>query len=222
MKIATWNVERLKHKRDLEQITSLCEMSEADILVLTETDDRIKPAYGFCYKTEKLHKLDSTVYGLSENRVSVYTNYECIRIHETYDKYESVCVELKAGNGHLLVYGTVIGALGNRDSRFRTDLSAQIADLVRLSKYDLPICFCGDYNLSFGDNYYFTNEGRNMLSEVFGKIDIKILTRDVKECIDHIAVSNGFFDEASVRIREWNQDKKLSDHKGVEAEFTIL
>ncbi len=42
MKIATWNVERLKHSSKLEEIISKIEELEADILVLTETDSRIK------------------------------------------------------------------------------------------------------------------------------------------------------------------------------------
>ena len=38
MRIATWNVERLKHKNELERITECCIRESADILVLTETD----------------------------------------------------------------------------------------------------------------------------------------------------------------------------------------
>jgi Exonuclease III len=45
MKIATWNVERLKHKASLEEIRRLCEDCQADILVLTETDARLHPNY---------------------------------------------------------------------------------------------------------------------------------------------------------------------------------
>lgn len=43
MKIETWNVERLAHKKNLEQMLSECNAVKADILVLTETDERIKP-----------------------------------------------------------------------------------------------------------------------------------------------------------------------------------
>ena len=43
MKIATWNVERLKHKKQLDQIQGLCNSIKADILVLTETDKRLHP-----------------------------------------------------------------------------------------------------------------------------------------------------------------------------------
>ena len=41
MKIATWNVERLRHKKQLDQIQGLCDGIHADILVLTETDKPI-------------------------------------------------------------------------------------------------------------------------------------------------------------------------------------
>lgn len=37
MKIATWNVERLRHKRNLDDIIKACNRVEADVLVLTET-----------------------------------------------------------------------------------------------------------------------------------------------------------------------------------------
>ena len=43
MKIATWNVERLKKKKYLPEIISEIEKINADILVLTETDSQILP-----------------------------------------------------------------------------------------------------------------------------------------------------------------------------------
>ncbi len=40
MKIATWNVERLKHCASLDKLLQACERVRADILVLTETDTK--------------------------------------------------------------------------------------------------------------------------------------------------------------------------------------
>ena len=54
MRIATWNVERLKHKNQLDLIHEACIAAEADILVLTETDERVVPAYPFCYRSTSL------------------------------------------------------------------------------------------------------------------------------------------------------------------------
>lgn len=51
MKIATWNVERLKHKNKLEWILGYCQAARADILVLTETDSRLHLDYPYRVET---------------------------------------------------------------------------------------------------------------------------------------------------------------------------
>ena len=51
LRIATWNIERLKHKNSLEQILLACEQIQADILVLTETDHRVCPDYQYSFHT---------------------------------------------------------------------------------------------------------------------------------------------------------------------------
>ena len=105
MKIATWNVERLKHQKSLARITAACERVRADILVLTETDSRIRPDYRYCFSTptppdiglpgyeEPLH------YRPTEHRVSLFTNYKCIRQHPTFDRHTALCVELETEMG---------------------------------------------------------------------------------------------------------------------------
>ena len=43
--------------------------------------------------------------------------------------------------------------------------------------------------------------------------------RDQPECIDHIALTEGFAGSTEVKIAEWNQSKTLSDHKGIAVSF---
>ena len=63
MRIATWNVERLKHKNRLDDIVAECIDSKADILVLTETDNRIELPYRYCFCTSSLKGVtDPVVY----------------------------------------------------------------------------------------------------------------------------------------------------------------
>lgn len=109
MKIAAWNIERLKHRRELDKILSICEQIQADILVLTETDKQIRPNYQYEFHTQPPVEVSPQYYKSTENRVSVFTNYKCIRQHLTYDKYTSLCVELETEKGNLLVYGTILG-----------------------------------------------------------------------------------------------------------------
>lgn len=177
MKIATWNVERLKHKADLDKMLSACQSIAADILVLTETDQRLHPDCCFCYATPAL-TLQPISYAHTENRVSIYTNYPCVKRHPTYDADTSICVELETERGNILVYGTIIGIYGNRHPSYMEDLKQQADDILRLSQIGDGLCVCGDFNCSFADNYYFTKAGRTALLEVFEKAGLRLLTKN--------------------------------------------
>jgi hypothetical protein len=219
MRIATWNIERLKHKTDLVLINSTLTGQKADILVLTETDNRVALAnYKYCIRTPKLTEIRPDQYLESENRITIYTNYEIIRQYETVDTYTSLCVELNTELGPFVVYGTIIGIFGNRTENFNADLSLQIRDCRELSR-DKNFCIIGDYNISFADNYYFTHIGRNELNNLFRECNLNLLTRDKAECVDHIAISENFITNMETEIGEWNLDKKLSDHKGIYVEL---
>lgn len=219
MKIATWNVERLKHKKHLEQIQGLCDSVHTDILVLTETDSRLKPNYNFCCKTAPLTENEAVHYAITENRVSIYTNYPVVKLHQTYEPRTAVCAELKTEVGNLLVYGTIIGTLGNRHPSFVEELCWLCGDIRRLSKLSDGICVCGDFNCSFSDNYYFTHAGRTTLLDLFRDTGLTLLTERQPECIDHIALSGNMVSSKRIILEEWNMDKRLSDHKGIVVSF---
>ena len=221
MKIATWNVERLKHYKDLDEICHICNMIKADILVLTETDSRISLDYEYCYQTPLLAKSQSEFYSPTENRVSIYTNYKCKRQYPTYDEQTAICVELETERGGLLIYGTIIGIFGNREKSFKPDLEQQTEDIKNLTKNGANICAIGDYNLSFSDNYYYTKYGRDLIKDTFDEYGIRIITADRQECIDHIAISEKYIGDSRIHIDEWNYDKSLSDHKGIVAEIML-
>ena len=214
MRIATWNVERLKHKSELDRIIEFCRRTMADILVLTETDSRIELPYPYCFQTSPAKEIVPDLYRGTENRVSVYTRYDCIKEHETYDKYTARCVELETEQGNLIVYGTIMGVFGNREGSYARDLQKQIEDIRRLSGRG-NLCVIGDYNCSLADNYYYTKSGREALLQCFQENRMTVLTADRAECIDHIAVSTAFLSDTEVTVEEWNMDKALSDHKGI-------
>ena len=54
MKIATWNVERHRRKKLLNEMLYSIDAINADVLVLTETDRRLHPKYRFCYETPRM------------------------------------------------------------------------------------------------------------------------------------------------------------------------
>lgn len=219
MRIATWNVERLKHKKALSEILIMLHEVNADILILTETDRRLHPDYHFCHETPLMAECLPDFYASTENRVSIYTNYPCVQQYPTYDANTAICVELETERGNLIVYGTIIGVYGNRHTSFLPELRQQMDDLHRLSKVEAGICFCGDFNCSFVDNYYFTNAGRNAILNGLKESGLSLLTKERPECIDHIAVTKKFIGDAPIQIEEWNYDKRFSDHKGIAVSF---
>lgn len=219
MKLATWNIERLKNKSSIQKILQACQQVNSDILVLTETDTQIHPEYKYYFLTPNLTNISPILYKHTENRVAIYTNYKCVCWHETYDKYTAISVELETELGNLIVYGTIMGVWGNRHSSFHQELEKQFADIERLSQIGKNICICGDFNCSFADNYYFTNISRNAITEFFIKKHITLMTKDRPQCIDHIAISDRLIIDKQIQIEEWNYDKALSDHKGIAVEI---
>ena len=219
MRIATWNIEWLKHKMYADKIYERINEVGADILVLTETDSRISPNYKYCFSTSLLAETQPDYYGDTENRVSIFSNFPCVRKYDTFDNRTAICVELDTSMGLLLVYGTIIGIFGNREKSFMSDLEMQMKDVSRLTAEGKPFCIIGDYNLTFGDNYYYTKAGREAVNNTFMDCGLKLVTRDRAECIDHIALSESFIAGGIVTVDEWNYDKALSDHKGIVADI---
>jgi len=214
MKIATWNSDRLKSTKNISAIGKSIEVIDAAILILTECDTTLKlPMYNYKIETQKLpEKLYN--YKETARRVCTFSKFPIIRIVTTYDEMTSCCAEFETPYGNLIVYGTVVGIIGNTDKNFKIDLLKQLEDLHLISKLG-HFCYGGDLNISFFDNYYFTNFGRINFRESFKNNKLKILTEFIPENIDHIVLSEDFIKNCTYKASEWNTDKKLSDHKGI-------
>ena len=140
---------------------------------------------------------------------------------KTYDSKTSCCVEVETDFGNLIIYGTVVGIIGNTDPDFKTDLIKQTEDINIFSKLG-HFSYAGDLNISFSDNYYFTKFGRETLVECFNTNQLLNVTESLSENIDHIVLTEGFANRFTYEISEWNVDKKLSDHKGVCLNLKII
>lgn len=215
MKIAVWNIERLKHSP--EKIKAAVRETGADILVLTEYDDRLKLDYKHCLFTPALPGIEGTRFGTlryapTEHRTAVFTDYPCVRRYASADGYTSVCAEFETERGNLIVYGTIFGTY-DVTTTFPLDLERQLPDIGRFSGNG-NLCVCGDFNCFFTGWCYPSKFGRDTLLKFFAENRLKLLTADLPQCIDHIAVSENFLNGCTVQTEEWNSDKKLSDHKG--------
>ncbi|MBO5597573.1 MAG: endonuclease/exonuclease/phosphatase family protein [Oribacterium sp.] len=122
MRIATWNVERLQYRRQLSDLLGIIDKQRADILVLTETSDRLKPFYQHTFWTPKANEVIPDLYDDRENRVTIFSDYPSVGRYETFDQYTAICVGLETPKGILTVYGTIMGVFGNREKTFILDL----------------------------------------------------------------------------------------------------
>ena len=217
MKIATWNIERPNDSSKSRNANIIEELNEvdADILILTETNTIINPGSAYTpFATTSLKLLNQPYYKEGENRTTIWSKYPATRFMETYDGFTSICIGIKTPFGDLNVYATIIGVHGNRRDSFIKDLDNQIADWKRISQIG-NFCVAGDFNISFGDNYYYTKEGRQKISSTFEELKIENLTQNIPENIDHIAISSSFIKSKTLKTYVWNANEKLSDHIGV-------
>lgn len=213
MKIATWNIKRpTKTNNRIKKIIHSLQEFDPDILILTETNEAVHlgEAYNY-FHTEILHEL---FYKEGERRTSIYSRYPLIDHETTFRADTSICTWLKTPLGDLAVYGTVIGINGNRRKNFDEDLLKQLDDFERIAANG-NFCIAGDLNMTFGDNYYFTEDGRKKLNDSFNKSELTNLTANIPENIDHIVISNDFIKDKRIALSTWNLDKKMSDHIGV-------
>lgn len=214
MKIATWNLERPKtNSARIRKIEEVLKALKADILILTETNEHIFPGefyYGY-YSQE----LPTPYYSAGERRVSILTKYKLLNAYPTFRNDTSIRLELETPLGGLIVYGTVAGIHGNRRKDFMEDLQQQLEDLRKIGLLNKPLCYAGDLNISFSDNYYFSKAGRDLMQETFSELALSVTTRDIPQNIDHIVISDGYLKGKNVACSTWNHNKKLSDHFGV-------
>ena len=221
MKIATWNIDRLQSKKNVIPLAECIRKIDADILVLTEYNSILElPFYDYKITTEPLPE-SPYHYKETERRVAIFSKFPIKKRFKTYDSQTSCCVELETNFGNLIIYGTVVGIIGNTDPNFKTDLIKQTEDINTISKLG-NFCYAGDLNISFSDNYYFTKFGREILVECFKTNQLLNVTESLSENIDHIVLTESFANQFNYEITEWNVDKKLSDHKGVCLNLKII
>lgn len=224
LKIATWNLERPRRPKTSSAkniaIASKLKRVDADILVLTETNDCIdlKPEYvGF--PSEELKPCKECDYTPGENRTSVWIKRAHAATRETTSNPSNgVCVRVKTELGYLLVYGTVIGISGHPSQ----NVDEQMEDWRRISESGKEsICIAGDFNVQFSRIDNFSKKSKDKIIACFSDLGVTNLTCNIAENIDHIAVSNRLLAIAPhSETHLWNLEKKLhvpalSDHIGV-------
>ena len=219
MKILIWNIERLPFSKK-ENITAVLTKFEADIVILTETTEVLDYARNmYTANTVLLPNFhDGQQYKTGENRVTLFSRYPIVKTHTTKDLYTNICADVLTPIGPLRIYGTITGVFGGIGNRFVSDLADQIDDFNSLLT-GTNCCIAGDLNTFFSGYAYPSHKARNAFNDSFQKLNLKNLTADLKDNVDHIVISESFIKDRKVKISVFNEDKSLSDHVGICAEI---
>lgn len=213
MKIATWNLERVKPKLTADIIDKLHEI-DADIVILTETHNSIHLDGYHSIATSYLPaELDGVPYRHGEQRVNVLSKYAFKQQFTTYDCYTAVCVDVITPLGLLTVYGSIIGVLGNRQPRFDNDIKGHLSDFQQVFP-GKQVCFAGDLNTTFSGRAWPSTKARQCLQHAFEQHQLTNTTAGLSDHVDHIVISNQLLQNKTLSIAVWNENKQLSDHAG--------
>lgn len=222
MKIATWNLMRPTERTVSRNEIFLEELrnSNADILVLTETNSVINPGAGyFSRSTKELPaEFEGFKYSKGENRTSIFSKFLFGRDFKTYDEYTSVCSEILTPYGRLIFYATIIGVTGGKDKRFVQDFESQKSDINKLAG---DICVVGDFNISFSGYPYPSRETINQANIYFETQGMQILTKELADCPDHISITKSYLQNCKTQKTKGAVDKKISDHALVTINLTF-
>ncbi|MFP5043091.1 endonuclease/exonuclease/phosphatase family protein [Parasediminibacterium sp. JCM 36343] len=221
MKIATWNIERpTRHGQKVTPIVDYLKKLNADILVLTETNEFIN--LGTEYELFHTEIFSGDFYKPGDKQVSIFSKYPIVRHIPTFRADTSLCLAVDTPHGELVVYGTIIGNFGNGGEQFKLDLEKQLTDFESIGKTQ-NFCIIGDLNISFSDDIYFTKKGREKLRNSFEQLGMKIMTEEITQNIDHIVLTKDFTANKKIISGFWNDTTnkatRLSDHKGVFVEI---
>lgn len=214
MKIATWNLNWPRTASKIEAINDELEKVDADVLILTETNDVIRPGAEYRHlSSDPLPAPRPYAYKSGDHEATIWSKYAITQI-AIKERFTSVCVQLPLEK--MIVYGTVIGILGIKKS-FSSDLRNQINDWEVIGATERNICIAGDFNVCWNGEK-FPKVGRDEIAKCFDRLSIENLTREIEGNIDHIAISKSYVKTAECK---WNLDKKLSDHIGVSVNIRL-
>ena len=91
-------------------------------------------------------------------------------------------------------------------------MKSQSSDFEKLSG---NICIAGDFNIALSGFAYPSHKAKNHINEIFERLNLKCLTAEIADNVDHIAISKSYIENSKTSIEIWNENKILSDHIGI-------
>lgn len=230
LKIATWNLEKPKPNGWSKNPIILKQIQEinADIWILTETNDAINPGKEY-FKAASYSQPEWNGF----NYTTIWSRFPIKRL-QTYDPTLAVCVEIETHVGSFLVYGTIITWAHDGVSDGEAKVWERHYQSIKLHGKDwaklnqgLPFCVAGDFNEALSQPlYYGTAKGREMLNDALEQNNLICVTAndEIGYNIDHICLSVEWAKRVS-NVNKWQaykaNGKPVSDHYGISVDLSF-
>jgi endonuclease/exonuclease/phosphatase family metal-dependent hydrolase len=242
IRIATWNVQRLKlsEVKRRDHLLMAIQAMQADIWILTETHASLSPGLGF---TSATTEESDPIHEPGETWVTIWSRFPIEPIARTSDPSRACAARIVPNGSRPLVgYGTVLPWIGStwqgipsaNGAAFSAALNAQLSDWVSLQREhpDCDFVLAGDFNQDMSTSHYYgSRRNREALEGAITTAKLRCLTAAGLDpvlkhapshaSIDHICASAGLVSVSSPV--SWpisnNPQKGLSDHFGVLVEL---
>ena len=238
VKIATWNVAYGVSPTRNARIRQTMAGIDADVWVLTETHDMLRPPSGSNWEgvtSEQRPRQAKQV--VDDSRwVTIWSRLPVLeRLSPAYDPKRTAAV-VETPFGKLLVFGTVLPWYQDMGRTVMHEFARQATDWQELSssRGNMPVCVAGDYNVNLGGpHYYGSRESQDAVEAAMTLNKMTVLTNFERTgaaqlggfgLIDHISVSNQLATHSNkpqVWQRQNVQGEPMSDHCGVAVTFTL-
>lgn len=237
MRIGTWNVEYALKAGTNFRRRSVLRAFDADIWVLTETRDTLRPPGPFF----AVHSKQRPFYGKSVKHrsrwVSIWSRFPIIARPRCDDAERTTAAIVRSPVGNLLIYGTVMpwkddkGRCGElKDAKGWSEhhrvIPLQMAELKRFSQRyaATSICVAGDFNTDMGTgSVYGTKQGIALIEAGLSDLKCSCATAPRRRSqynlthrpIDHIAVPKRWAVKVAASWEGRVGRPRLSDHSGL-------
>ena len=238
MRIATWNLERVRPGTGVrsQRIRDAIAGIDPDVWVLTESHADFVPAPDYVRHAVSAEAPDR---GGGERWVVIWVRagVDVLPLGVTGEPERAAAVQInRADRAPLLVFGTVLPWRGDKRRQearggqaFARSLQLQATDwaAARAAVSGAELCIAGDFNQELGaDGPVGTRMGRDAfdgtlealgLSCVTGGVHDPLMARGWRTNIDHILLSRGLRADAAAEIwpEHFPLSGKLSDHHGI-------
>ncbi len=247
LKIATWNLDHASNSsRPVPAQIELLEMIGADILVLTETCERVD-LHEHKYMCATPHRKNR--YGKYWS--TIWSKWKISHQIDCHDNETAVCVQIATPSGHLIVYGTILtwkndpGTDPRRRSPAWAEHDKSIVDhgndwrAIQDNYPGIPFIVAGDFNQTRdGSRAYCSPNGLQLLDEQLERNALVAITDEdfgangklspdpkkgrYRHNVDHICITESCLQVE--HVGSWNHftgSTELSDHNGVFADLKM-